>query len=386
MLARAVMPLQAPCLLLGLACGLHAQVSWQSVKSVGTVPIPVLRPAPAAETAPVAHNGDAGDDPAVWIHPTDPGKSLILGTDKKGGIHAWGLDGKTRAIYGDGLRPNNVDVKHAVRIGPHTVDVAGAATRAQGLWGFMLWIVDPTTRNLLPALTLPFQVMGGRKEPYGSTLYRRAKDGVLFVFVTAKDGTVEQYRIDLMAPGTIVPVRVRKFDVGGQVEGCVCDDEYGRFFVGEEDVAIWRYGAEPNDLATHASRVMVASAKIGPHRFLPDVEGLSLYYGSDGTGYVLASMQGENRFWVFERTGDHRLVAIIDPVASGKVDDVSASDGLVVVSSPLGRRYPAGILVVHDDINPGANQSYKMFHWDTVAGWTLRVDKGFDPRRAKWRR
>ncbi|MFI8362035.1 phytase [Streptomyces sp. NPDC085612] len=28
------------------------------------------------ETAPVSHSGDAADDPAVWVHPTDPARSV----------------------------------------------------------------------------------------------------------------------------------------------------------------------------------------------------------------------------------------------------------------------------------------------------------------------
>src|SRR5438093_13079751 len=46
------------------------------------------RPEARAQTAPVPHHGDAADDPAVWIHPRDPGLSLVLGTDKQGGLQA----------------------------------------------------------------------------------------------------------------------------------------------------------------------------------------------------------------------------------------------------------------------------------------------------------
>lgn len=36
------------------------------------------------------------DDPAIWIHPTDPSKSLIVGTDKEvgGGLYVYDLSGK----------------------------------------------------------------------------------------------------------------------------------------------------------------------------------------------------------------------------------------------------------------------------------------------------
>jgi 3-phytase len=38
--------------------------------------------AAAGETTPVPHGGDAADDPAIWIHPTDPGQSTIIGSGK----------------------------------------------------------------------------------------------------------------------------------------------------------------------------------------------------------------------------------------------------------------------------------------------------------------
>ncbi|MEL6238776.1 MAG: phytase, partial [Pseudomonadota bacterium] len=41
-----------------------------------------------AETAPVGTvNEDAADDPAIWRNAADPAKSLIVGTDKKGGLY-----------------------------------------------------------------------------------------------------------------------------------------------------------------------------------------------------------------------------------------------------------------------------------------------------------
>ena len=46
------------------------------------------------QTEPVAETGDAADDPAIWVHPGDPARSLILGTDKKDGLNVYDLDGR----------------------------------------------------------------------------------------------------------------------------------------------------------------------------------------------------------------------------------------------------------------------------------------------------
>ncbi|MGH2667571.1 MAG: phytase, partial [bacterium] len=35
-----------------------------------------------AETVPVTSSGDSADDPAIWVNPADPSKSLVIGNDK----------------------------------------------------------------------------------------------------------------------------------------------------------------------------------------------------------------------------------------------------------------------------------------------------------------
>jgi 3-phytase len=50
-----------------------------------------------AQTDPLPHKSDA-DDPAIWIHPTDPAQSLILGTDKQGGLHSYNIDGSQHQL------------------------------------------------------------------------------------------------------------------------------------------------------------------------------------------------------------------------------------------------------------------------------------------------
>jgi myo-inositol-hexaphosphate 3-phosphohydrolase len=51
------------------------------------------RVAATVETEPVPHSADAADDAAIWIHPTDPSLSTVLGTDKVegGGLGVYDL-------------------------------------------------------------------------------------------------------------------------------------------------------------------------------------------------------------------------------------------------------------------------------------------------------
>src|SRR5688572_25356132 len=75
---------------------------------------PVVSVTATVETAPVRHSGDAADDPAIWVHPTDPSRSLILGDDKGGGLCVYGLDGAELQVLDERKRINNVDLRYGV--------------------------------------------------------------------------------------------------------------------------------------------------------------------------------------------------------------------------------------------------------------------------------
>lgn len=62
---------------------------------------PCVQPVAIVQTEPVPSQGDAADDPAIWIHPGDPALSLVLGTDKKGGLNVFDLEGKRLQIVSD---------------------------------------------------------------------------------------------------------------------------------------------------------------------------------------------------------------------------------------------------------------------------------------------
>lgn len=355
-------------------------------RSSSDVPRPpgatLAEPVARVATDPVATGGDAADDPAVWVHPQFPTQSLVFGTNKDAGLEWYGLDGKRLGVVSDGMQPDNVDVAYSVALGERVVDVLGAATRAAGRSGLMLWTVDPAERRAIPALDAPFPVLAG-STPYGSTLYRRARDGALFAFVDDKHGRVEQYRVD-GASGAFVMTLARAFDVGGQVEGCVADEERGWFFVSEESRAIWRYDADPDAPAGEADRVAVA--EVGQPGVVGDLEGLTIYYGKGGKGYLIASIQGANRFHVHDREPPHRLLKVIDPRAGAAMGDVEETDGICVESFGLGPPFERGLFVAQDGVNAPRNQDFKLYAWPDLAGVDLLIEPRRDPRKPHWLR
>jgi 3-phytase len=76
---------------LSLAALLLALFSLQSDRSLAA-PVSVLA---TVETTPVPDATDAADDMAIWIHPTNPALSTVLGTDKlaSGGLGVYDLAG-----------------------------------------------------------------------------------------------------------------------------------------------------------------------------------------------------------------------------------------------------------------------------------------------------
>ncbi|QEH38296.1 3-phytase precursor [Aquisphaera giovannonii] len=330
----------------------------------------VLTPSAAVETEPVPSEGDAADDPAIWIHPEDPARSLVLGTDKKGGLHAYSLDGRCRQAISPGSRPNNVDILYGFDLAGRKVDLAIASVGKGGkAAGVKAWTIDPADGRLAElSEEETFRTFDGGV-PYGICTYRSPRDGANYVFVTDREGVVEQYRLEAATDGGpgIRATRVRAFRVGSQAEGIVADRERGRLYIGEEDVGIWEYGAEPGD-----GEARRAVARVGEHGLAADVEGLAIYYGRDGKGYLLASSQGNSTLVVYDRSGDHAYVATIDP-KPGMAEDIDETDGLDVTNERTSSRFPNGFLVVQDGKCTG-RQNFKLFAWDEVAGGRLLVD------------
>jgi 3-phytase len=109
----------------------------RSIEESAAAPAPVY---PIAETAPVASGDDAADDPAIWVHPRAPEKSLVLGTDKKRGLQLYDLDGKLLQSLPDG-RLNNVDLRGGFRVRDREYALVAATNRSSR--AISLYLLDP---------------------------------------------------------------------------------------------------------------------------------------------------------------------------------------------------------------------------------------------------
>ena len=89
----------------------------------------------------------AADDPAIWIHPTDPALSLILGTDKTSGqgLLAYDLSGRQIASA-SGSELNNVDLRYNFPINGDSATLIAVSER--GTNRIALFTIDANTRSL----------------------------------------------------------------------------------------------------------------------------------------------------------------------------------------------------------------------------------------------
>ena len=350
---------------------LSAPAAWPASRSV--TPDDVVRPVARLETRPVPNRDDAADDPAIWVHPVSPELSLILGTDKQGGLHLYDMDGSPRGTVGEGTKPNNVDVLYGHELGRRRVDLAIATTRSSQARGLKIWAINAKTRELSDVTAGDvIEVFEGR-EPYGCCAYRSERTGQSFAFVTSKDGVVEQYELRTER-GRVAADRVGTFKFDSAVEGCVADEELGFVYVGEEKRGVWKFPAEP---ARNRRGELIA--RVGQNGLTADVEGLAIYYGKNRAGYLIVSSQGNNTFKIYERTGTHRYVRTIAP-RSGRLGDVQETDGIAVTSRPTSPTFPKGLFIAQDGRNE-PRQNFKLFAWEDIAGADLVIDTGWSPRR-----
>ncbi len=313
---------------------------------------PVLPLIPARiQTDPVLQQGDAADDPAIWIHPSDPSQSMVLATNKKQGLLRYDLQGRQRQLLAVG-RINNVDLRQNLSIDGTLYDLAVATQRDEN--SLVLFAIDGSGQ-----VSEAGRITTDLKDIYGICLYRPARGG-LEVFANDKDGEFRHYRLRQTA-GRFSAELLRRFALASQPEGCVADDANGRLFIGEEKRGVWVMGAEAG--APEERHLILP---VGP-RLAADVEGLTLYAGR----YLLASSQGNNSYVVIDAQPPYRYRGAfrVGINVEAGIDGTSDTDGIDVTSVNLGGPFAQGMLVVQDGYKrlPEGPQNFKYIAWQDIA-------------------
>jgi 3-phytase len=325
---------------------------------------------PVITTDSVLHDTD---DPAVWIHPTDPSKSLIIGTDKEtdGALYVFDLNGKVQndKVVRGLKRPNNVDVEYGLLLNGKPVDIAVATERQT----HRLRIFSLPDMKLIDGGGLEMfvgETGTGYRDLMGIGLYKN-RSGEIYAIVGRKNGPTDgtylwQYRLSDNGHGQVKADLVRKFgQYSGkkEIESIVVDDALGYVYYSDEGQGVHQYFAEP----AKGNQELALFATTG---FAEDHEGISIYPTSDSTGYLLVSDQGADQFQVFSREGqpgqpyEHRWI---------KTVRVSAhqSDGSETVSIPLNNTFRHGLFIAMSD-----NRTFHLYRLEDIIGEKAEVGSG----------
>lgn len=298
--------------------------------------------------------GDAADDPAIWVAP-HVADSRVIGTQKKGGYFVYDLAGRVVQEIALG-RPNNVDLVAGFAWRDGVAPIVAASDRSDNT--VPLFRFDPARGQMETAPR--HRIATGFGEVYGVCATRRGPD--VLVVATGKTGEVGVWRV--AASGlAITAERMAGFSLGTIAEGCAIDADTGVYYVADELNGLWRIALDDAD---GTRRKLVD--RVGAGRLVADVEGVGIWEGEAGTGFIVVSVQGRSRFAVYDRAGDNAYRGGFRIGAGGGADRVSGTDGLAVTSAPLGGAFPRGLLVVQDDANrdPHATQNFKYVSWADV--------------------
>ena len=321
---------------------------------------------PLRASATLAHDPD---DPAIWVHPSAPERSLVLGTVKvaapHGGVAVFGLDGALRQLVTGVDRPNNIDVEYGFAFGGATIDIAVVTERYQRRLRVFSIAQDGSGIAELGVIPVLARAPGESGAPMGIGLYRRPGDGAVFAIVAPKtgpaDGYLWQYRLKDAGGGKLAADFVRRFgrfSGTGEIEAVAVDDEPGHVYYADEGDGLHKWHADPD--RPDASTELAYFARDG---FSGDREGIAIYAAAAGAGYILATDQlpVNSGYHVYARqvalgsASDHARVRVF----TGGAD---STDGIEVTSRDLGPEFPGGLFVAMN----ARGRNFLFYRWRDI--------------------
>ncbi|MEL7038367.1 MAG: phytase, partial [Cyanobacteria bacterium J06592_8] len=343
------------------------------------------------EDNPDAVLGGDSDDPAIWVNPENPEQSLVIATLKDGGLVTFDLNGEIveeilPAPFGE-IRYNNVDLVYDFELGEETVDLAVASDRENDT--LAIWTIDPETLELNDVtadniLETIFGVDDGEQTAYGLATYKSPVSGQSYAFVTQADSNqFAQLELVDNGLGEVDANLVRTIELptptgepgDSQSEAIVVDQELGFVYLAiEEEVGILKFQAEPD-----AGDEFEVVYDVEDDILVPDLEGLILYYGDNGEGYLIASSQGDSSYGLFDRAGNNEFLGQFIIAGNGDIDQVNETDGFDLTNVALGSAYPNGLFVVQDGANDpqsvvedeeeleNNSTNFKFVPWESIA-------------------
>ncbi len=315
------------------------------------------------ETVPVVseHREDAADDPAIWVNKSNPAQSLIIGTNKKAGLHVYTLQGEELQFIKIG-KINNADVSYNFKWKGQQTDIVAGSNRTHN--GVDVLAIDKSNFRLVekPICTIPSSV----DDVYGLCMYHDTQENKHYVYVNGKNGVIEQWYLN-NSNDSVYAELARTLKVNSQPEGMVVDPLTNILYVGVEEEAIFKFDAHANGDTTS---VAIASSRMQNNKDINyDIEGLAIYRISEDEGYLIASSQGSFSYAVFDLSEQNNYITSF--VVNDKTyDGIEETDGLDVSPIPMGDAFPKGIFVAQDGFNmdgeTSVNQNFKIVSFEKI--------------------
>ncbi len=327
---------------------------------------------PSTSIPVMAKTGATGndvDDCAIWIHPIDPAKSVVIVNDKgpetePSGLYVYSLDGvqlQKVPVH----QPQNPDLRYNVVFGKDTMDVLVCADREAGNTTYnkiRVFKINPAkaqaTNGFLTEITTGAGIPTGQSEAYGHSLYQRPADGALFSIVSpnGKDDFT-QIKLESDGAGKVKGTIVRTWggsDIKGDIcEGICCDDELGFIYICDENTRVLKYYADPDLKKNTPAGAFALNDGISGDR-----EGINIYRCADNTGYILVSSQGNDQIKVYDRISNAFKGTLLP-------EGMRDCDGLDVTAMPLGAQFPHGMAAFH--LGSSAGSQFGFYDWTDIA-------------------
>lgn len=303
---------------------------------------------------------DAADDPAIWINPENPEKSIILGTNKKAGLYAYDLEGNV-INYVKAGKVNNVDLRDNFSFAGKNVVLVAGSNRSNN--SVSLFYIDKEELKLSDTIAnIPSKV----DEVYGIAMHYDKDTKDFYVIVNGKGGAFEKWRVAASNDDSkrIIYELSGTFSVNKQPEGIVVDDERKMIYLGVEEEGIFKLSADLKD----TSMIQMPQTSDSESFIEYDIEGIALFWYNDKQ-YLLASIQGSFSYAIYELGETEKYINSFI-IKAGHIDGVEETDGLELVVTDKLSGFPGGIMVFQDGFNfdgeEEKTQNFKYVAFDKI--------------------
>ncbi|PNH99290.1 phytase [Vibrio diazotrophicus] len=258
-------------------------------------------------------------DSAVW---QSKSASLLIASLEDDGV----------AVYNDkGMEIQRIDSEPALGVDVRyelqsdsgkSVDVAAIGLPDSDAIG--LYAVDANSAQ-------PLKEVGRIKlnfKPEGVCLIKNVTTGTVSVIGYSESGLVAQFKLMyndnqvtslFNIEGKASPVR--ELQVGGELSGCVSDDVNGKLYVLEQDLGIWSYGNDPENV-TERQLVNV----VEPLGSLKELENIDIINHAGGKATLVVADEG-NGFFLFDSQTHKQLASFnIEGVEEAKLVSVGKNE------------------------------------------------------------